>query len=121
MGGFDEARRLRIIIESHTKLTNADFEDTIADKGFWPDGAEKFLFGDELAWTLEEIVEQGEGFGSELNCLGALPQALVGKVQTKGIEDYPSFMLHFNHQNVAEVLWQVYELQLLLGQLSTVD
>ena len=69
MCGFNEARRLWIIVESLADLTNGDFEDGFADKGFWPDGVEKFLFGDELARTPEEIVEYCEGFGSELYCL----------------------------------------------------
>ena len=69
MCGFNEARRLRVIAESFAELTNGDFEDGVADKGFRPDGVEKFLFGDELARTPEEIVEHCEGFGSELYCL----------------------------------------------------
>jgi len=64
---FNEARKLWIITESLAELTNDDFEDGVADKGFWPDGVEKFFFGDELAWPREEMIEYCEGFGSELN------------------------------------------------------
>src|SRR5439155_26338138 len=73
-------------------LTNGDFEDGFADKGPWPDGVEKFLFCDELARTPDQIVEHREGFGSELYCLWAFPQALVCQVQAKGIEDYAFFV-----------------------------
>ena len=68
MCSFNEAWRLWIIADSLADLTNGDFEDGVADKGFWPDGAEKFFFGDELARPPEEMIEYCEGFGSELNC-----------------------------------------------------
>ena len=69
MCGFNEAWRLGIVVESLAELTNGDFEDSVADKGFWPDGVEKFLFADELAGTPEKMVEHREGLGSELDCL----------------------------------------------------
>ncbi|HEX9136090.1 MAG TPA: hypothetical protein VF905_03985 [Nitrospirota bacterium] len=98
MCGLNEARRLRIVVESLTELTNCDFENALADKGFGPDRVEEFLFGDELARTPEEVGEDCVGFGSELNCLWASAQALVGQVQVKGIEDYSFFTHHFNYQ-----------------------
>ena len=91
MCGFNEAGKLWIIAERLADFTNGDFEDGVADKGFGPDGVEKFLFGDELARTPEKMVEHGEGFGSELDCFRASPQALVGQVEAKGIEDYSFF------------------------------
>jgi hypothetical protein len=66
MCGLDEARRLWIIVEGLAELANGDFEDGFADERFRPDGVEKLLFGDELAWTPEEIGEHRVGFGSEL-------------------------------------------------------
>ena len=99
MCGFNEARRLWIVVESLADLTDGDFEDGFPDKGFWPDGVEKFLFSDELARTPEKIVEHGEGFGSELDCFRASPQALVGQVEAEGIEDDPSFTSHSNSQS----------------------
>ena len=99
MCGFNEARRLGIIVESLPKLPNGDFENSVADKGLWPDSIEKFLFGDELAWTPEEIAEHGEGFGSELDCFRGSPQALISHVQAEGIEDDPLFTSHPNHQS----------------------
>ena len=110
MCGFNKARRLWIIVEGVAELTNCDFEDAIADKRFRPAGVEKFLFGDELAWMPEEIGEHCEGFGSELNCLCASTQALVGQVQIKRIEDYASFQLH-SVNSLTEILRQVYDLQ----------
>ena len=65
MCGFDEAWRLRIIIENLAELTNSDFEDSFTNKGSRPDGVEKFFFRDELARTLDEMVEHGEGLRSE--------------------------------------------------------
>lgn len=103
MCGFNEAWRLRIIVESLAELTYGDFEDTFADRGLWPGSVEKVLFGDQLAWTPKKIVEHCERFGSELYCLGASPQALVGQVQTKGIEIYSSFVTHFNHQTLPKL------------------
>ena len=75
-----------------------DFEDAFADKGSWPDGVEKFLFCDELAWTLDEIVEHCEHLRSELYCFGASPQVLVSQVQGKGVEYYAFFVPHCSHQ-----------------------
>ena len=103
MCGFNEAWRLWIIVESLAELTNGDFEDGFADKGFWPDGVEKFLFGNELARTPEEIVEHCEGLGSELYCLRASPQTLVGQVQAKGIEDYAFFVRHCSHRTLPKL------------------
>ena len=59
-----------------------------------PDGVQEFLFGDELAWTLEEIVQHCEGLGSEFYCLRSSPQTLVDQVEAKGIEDYLRFVPH---------------------------
>ena len=69
MGSFNEAGGLWIIVESLAELTNGDFEYSFADKRFWPDGVEEFLFGGELARTPEEVIEHCESFGSELYCL----------------------------------------------------
>src|SRR5262245_38355601 len=86
MGGFNEAWRLWIILESFSNLTNGDFENRFADKGSRPDGVKKVLFCDQLARTPEEIVQHREGLGSELYLLCPFPKALIGQVQTKGIE-----------------------------------
>ena len=51
MCGFNEAWRCRVIVESLANLPNSHFEDSIPDKGPWPDGVEKFFFRDELART----------------------------------------------------------------------
>ena len=77
MCGFNEAWRRWVIMESLANLTNGNFEDGVTDKGPWPDGVEKFLFCDELTRMPDEMVEHGEGLGSELYCLRALPQTLV--------------------------------------------
>ena len=103
MCGFNEARRLWIVAERLAELTDGDFEDGMADKRFWPDGLEEFLFCDELARTPEEKVKHCEGLGSELNCLRASPQALVAQVQAKGIEDYPFLTSHFSHQTLPKL------------------
>jgi hypothetical protein len=66
---FNETGKLWIIAESLAELTNGDFKDGVADKGFRPDRVEKVFFGDELTWMPEEIVEHCEDFGSELYCL----------------------------------------------------
>ena len=87
MCGFDEARRLRIIIESLAELTNCDFEDGFTNKGSRPDGVEKFFFRDELTRTPEKMVEHGEGLRAEFYFLRAFPQTLVGQIQAKGIKD----------------------------------
>jgi hypothetical protein len=120
MCGFNKARRLWIIVEGVAELTNGDFEDCVADKRFWPDGVEKFLFGDELGWMPEEIGEQCEGFGSELDCLCASIQALVGQVQIKRIEVYQSFQLHSTN-DLTESLREGYDLKYALGPFSALD
>src|SRR5215813_13902078 len=89
---FDEARRIRIIVEGLADLTNGYFENGFADKCPWPDRVEEFLFCDELVRMNYEIFKYCEGFGSELYCLCASPQALVGQIQAKGIEHYAFFV-----------------------------
>ena len=103
MCGFNEAWRRWVIVESLANLTNGDFQDGFTDKGPWPDGAEKFLFCDELARTPGEMVEHGEGFGAELYCLRALPQTLVGQIQAKGVEDDLFSILHSSHRRLAKL------------------
>ena len=91
---FDETWRVWIVAESLADLTNGDLEDGVADKGARPDGVEKCLLCDELALMREEMVEHCEGLGSELYCLRASKQALLGQIQAKGIEHYSFFVLH---------------------------
>ena len=98
--GLDEVRRLRVVVEGLAQLSNGDFEHGLADEGLRPDGIEKLLFGDELAWPPEEVAEQGEGFGPELDGLRASPEALVSEVQAKAIEDYPVVAFHTTHQTL---------------------
>ena len=103
MRGFNEARTLGVIAESIADFTNGDFEDSVADKGFCPDGVEKFFFGHKPGWVPQEVIEQGEGFGSELDFLCASPQALIGQVQVKGIEDDQSSLIpHFDRQTLPD-------------------
>ena len=88
MCGFDERRRVGIIVKSVAQLTNSDFENGFADKSFRPDGVEKFLFSDELARMRHEVIEHRERFRSQLNRLRTSPKALVHKVQAKWVKDY---------------------------------
>jgi len=88
MCGFDTRRRVGIIVTSVAQLTNGDLENGFADKSFRPDGVEKFLFSDQLARMRHEVVEDRESLRSELNRLRSSPQALVHKVQAKGLKDY---------------------------------
>ena len=99
---FNEAWSCWIITESFTDLPNDDLENGFTDEGPWPHNVEKFPFCDELARTSEQIAEYREGFGSELYCLRASPQALVGPIQAKGIEDYAFFVPHCIYQTLLE-------------------
>jgi hypothetical protein len=47
------------------QLTNGDLEHAIGNKGFWPDGGEKLLFGYEDASG--QVVKHSESLCSELN------------------------------------------------------
>jgi hypothetical protein len=100
---FNKAWGFLIVTQSLADLTDGDFEDGFTDKGSWPDGVQKLLFCDELAWTLDEIVEHCEGFGSQLYCLRASPQALVSQVQGKGVEDYAFFVSHSGHRTLPKL------------------
>ena len=86
MRGLNEARRSRIVTQSLADLANGDFEHRFADKRPGPYCIKKFLFCDELTRMPEKIVEDGEGLWPHLDGLGAFPEALVGKVEAKGIE-----------------------------------
>jgi hypothetical protein len=98
MCGFNETWSCRVIVERLADLTYSDFQDRFADKGAWPDSIEKFLFGDKLARTPEEMVEHCEGLRSEFYCLRTFQQALVGQIQAKGIEDDTFFVRHSSHR-----------------------
>src|SRR5262249_9401415 len=105
--GFNEAWRLWIISESFADLTNGNFEDSFAHERSWPDAIEQILFCDELARTGEEMVENCEGLGSELDGLCPAPQALVGQVQTKAIETYTFVVHHCSHRTFPKVYGRV--------------
>ena len=94
MGGFDKDRRLGIVVKSFSQLTNSNFEHRFTDECFRPDDVEKFLFGDELARMSNEVVEYRESLRPELNHLRSSPQALVRKVQAKGVKDYLFLVPH---------------------------
>ena len=88
------------IAEAHARLAASKFDVIVADYHL-PDGHCSDLFNEVLdtpfillTGTLEEIVENGEGFGSEFDGLCASPQALVGRVQRKGTEDYTFLVAH---------------------------
>src|SRR5262249_12913052 len=85
---------------------NGNFEDSFADERPWPDAIEQILFCDELPRTGEEMVENCEGLGSELDGLCAAPQALVGQVQTKAIETYTFVVHHCSHRTFPKGLRQ---------------
>jgi len=65
MRGFNETRRLWIVVESAAELSNRYLNDSVADKGFGPDGVEELLFSDELTGTTEDTFQHCEGLGSE--------------------------------------------------------
>jgi hypothetical protein len=44
MCGFYEAGLLWIVVERFPKLANNNLQNTIGDKGTWPDGVDEFLF-----------------------------------------------------------------------------
>src|SRR4029079_10763920 len=72
MGGLDEAGRLRIVGERLANLADGDFEDSFADERCRPGGVQERLFRDEAAGMTDEIFENGEGLGSELDGLRTL-------------------------------------------------
>ena len=86
MGSFNKAWRLGIITKSLTDLTNHDFQDGFANKGFWPNGVEKFLFGDQLARVLKQVTEYSKHFRPELDHPRTPPQTLVRQVQAKQVK-----------------------------------
>src|SRR5262245_49133062 len=86
MGSFNKAWRLGIITKRLTDLTNHDFQDGFANKGFWPNGVEKFLFGDQLAWSFKQMTEHSELLRPKLDRLRTPPQTLVRQVQAKEIK-----------------------------------
>jgi hypothetical protein len=66
---FNKAWRLWIIAQRFAYLTDGDFEDGVTDEGVRPDRVEQLFFGDELTRTLYDIVQDCEGFRSELDYL----------------------------------------------------
>ena len=105
MCGLDELRRVWIVAKNVSQLTNRDFKNGIGHKSLRPNSVEKLFFCDELTRTFEEIVEYSEGFGSELYCLRAAPEALVGQIQPKRGEDDAILVVvvHCTHQRLPKV------------------
>jgi hypothetical protein len=94
MRGFNEAWRSGVVAQSLPDLTNGDFKHRFTDKCLGPYRVEKLLFCDELTRMPKKIVEHGESFGPDLYCIGASPEALIGRIQTKGIEEYMFCVQH---------------------------
>jgi len=94
MGSFDKHRGLGIVVESFSQLTDSNFEHSFADESLRPDDLEKFLFSDELARMSNQVAEYRESLRPELNHLRSSPQALVRKVQAKGVKDYLFLVPH---------------------------
>lgn len=100
MCGFNEAGRLRIVAEGPADLTNDNLEDGIADKRPRPDRVEQVILCGELTRTPEQILEDCEGFRSQLDRFRTPPQLLVGQIQAEGIERYEFFVPHSRHRTL---------------------
>src|SRR6187399_3151833 len=100
MCSFDKARRGRIIVESLAQLANGDFQNGFADKGSRPHGIQQLFFRNKLSRAADQIDEHQESLGSELYCLRAFPQAFVGVVEAKGIEERLLFRAHISSQTL---------------------
>src|SRR5262249_44565618 len=78
---LDESRRPGIIVESLAELADGYLEHCIADKCLGPDRLEKFIFCDELARPIQEVIEDGKGFRSNFDCFGASPETRARQIQ----------------------------------------
>ncbi len=107
MCGFDKSRGRGIIVESLSDLTDGDFQNGFADEGSWPHSVEKLIFCNKLARPPDQIAEHGESLGSKFYCLGPSPQAFVGLVQGKRIEECLFFKPHFSSQTLRKVSCKV--------------
>ena len=59
----------------------------------------------------EEIVDHRKRFGPELYGSCASPQALIGEVQAKGIEEDALFVSHSNHRSLPKRYDRLHHLQ----------
>jgi hypothetical protein len=62
------------------ELANADHQHAIADHCVGPDRLKQGNFGHQLVRVFNQASQHGEGFGSQGDSLGSVPQTLVGKV-----------------------------------------
>ena len=88
MGSFNKLRRFGIVFECFSYLLNSDFKNRVTDKRFRPDGVQQLVFGYELARPLNEVIEEGKGFGSDLERFRASPQTFINEIERKAIEGY---------------------------------
>ena len=120
MGSLNVSRRFRIIVESFSQLANGDFEDGVADESIRPDGVQELFFCDELTGTTDEVVENSESLGSNLDRFCAEPQAFVDCVQAKRLEDY-AFIGGNCGQEITETLRNFYDSEATHGPFCSLD
>ena len=91
---FDEAGGLGVVVQRFAELANGDFEDGIADEGIPPDRGDQVFLGDELSGPPQQVLEDREGLGPELDRTRASPQALVDQVERERRELNTAFRGH---------------------------
>jgi hypothetical protein len=64
---FDETGRSRVVVECFPELADGDLEHTVAHEGVTPGRRDQVLFRDELSRTPEQMFEDGECLGSQLD------------------------------------------------------
>jgi hypothetical protein len=120
MGGFDKPWGFRVVAENLSQLANSHLEDTFSDKSSRPNGVEKFIFCNELARTPKQVIQNREGFGSEFYGLWTIPDAFIGQVQPKRIEN-DAFLVRHSAPKVTEILLQDYDAQRARGILFNLN
>jgi hypothetical protein len=69
-----------------TNLLNGDLEDGIADERILPDRADQILFRHQLPGSRDEVLQDAERLGPELDEIRVFPQALVHEIERVGTE-----------------------------------
>jgi len=59
--GLDEARRGALVAERRAELADGEPDDVLRDRDVSPDRVEELLLRHQLAWSLHEMLEDGEG------------------------------------------------------------
>ncbi|HJZ76136.1 MAG TPA: hypothetical protein VKE51_30580 [Vicinamibacterales bacterium] len=84
--------RERLLEAVFPHFADGDLEDRVADEGVGPDRADRVLLCHQLSRPAEQVFQDGECLGPQLDGLRALPETLVHEIERKRVEVDAAFV-----------------------------